>query len=159
MVDRWLFDRVVESPHRTSFYARNIVDMEDPEMQEAARYWFVPAPLSPLLLSVFRYNGRPTPPPNSFLPEMEEACEIIEKTVKEEIRKRGDRYPMEWPATVEHPWMANVAAANCYTGSKETVGFHSDQSVVYKVIYDNRANILQADLLGTMSHYSIFVSR
>jgi hypothetical protein len=38
---RWLFDRVVESPHRTSFYARNTVDIHDEEVQEAARYWFV----------------------------------------------------------------------------------------------------------------------
>jgi hypothetical protein len=38
---RWLFDRLVESPHRTSFYARSAVDIEDEEVQEAARYWFV----------------------------------------------------------------------------------------------------------------------
>jgi hypothetical protein len=36
----WLFDRVVESPHLTSFYARKTdgVD-EDVNWQEAARYW------------------------------------------------------------------------------------------------------------------------
>ncbi|KAG8821866.1 hypothetical protein FRC17_009713 [Serendipita sp. 399] len=110
----WLFDRVVESPHRTSFYARNLegdLDKED-DMQEAAKYW---------------YNGRPTAPPRSFLPQMEAACEIIERVVNDEIRKRGTLYPLEWPSTEEHPWRANVAAANCYTGSKETVGFHSDQ--------------------------------
>jgi hypothetical protein len=57
---------------------------------------------------------------------MEEACEIIEKIVNDEIRKRP-LMPLEWPSTIEHPWRANVAAANCYTGSKETVGYHSDQ--------------------------------
>ncbi|PVG02855.1 hypothetical protein CPB86DRAFT_696550 [Serendipita vermifera] len=106
----WLFDRLVESPHRTSFYAREIGSNKE-AMKEEAQYW---------------YNGRPTPPPNQFLPEMEEACEIIEKIVNEEIRKRP-LMPLEWPSTTEHPWRANVAAANCYTGSKETVGFHSDQ--------------------------------
>ncbi|KAG9056341.1 hypothetical protein FS842_010977 [Serendipita sp. 407] len=110
----WLFDRVVESPHKTSFYARNLerdLEQED-DMREAAKYW---------------YNGRPTAPPRTFLPEMEAACEIIERIVNDEIRKRGTLYPLEWPSTEEHPWQANVAAANCYTGSKETVGFHSDQ--------------------------------
>jgi hypothetical protein len=119
---------LVESPHRTSFYARSTVDVEDEEVQEAARYWFVIIVLyGQVYLIQHRYNGRPTPPPASFLPEMEEACEIIEKMVNEEIQKRGTRYPMEWPASSEHPWKSNVAAANCYTGSKETVGFHSDQ--------------------------------
>lgn len=108
----WLFDRLVESPHRTSFYARNLAEESDDDMKEAARYW---------------YNGRPSPMPNNFLPEMEEACEIIEKTVNEEILKRGKLFPAEWQTTPDHPWKANVAAANCYTGSKETVGYHSDQ--------------------------------
>jgi hypothetical protein len=58
---------------------------------------------------------------------MEEACEIIERTVNEEIQKRGKPLPLEWPVTADHPWKANVAAANCYTGPNETVGFHSDQ--------------------------------
>lgn len=36
----WLFDRVVESPHRTSFYARNTDSVESNESwQEAAQYW------------------------------------------------------------------------------------------------------------------------
>lgn len=34
----WLFDRVVESPHRTSFYVRRDVN-SDNDMQEAAKYW------------------------------------------------------------------------------------------------------------------------
>ena len=79
-----------------------------------------------MLTNPLRYNGRPTAPPKLFLPEMEEACRIIEKTVNKEIRKRH-RYPLEWPADDANPWHANVAASNCYTGSKESVGFHSDQ--------------------------------
>lgn len=34
----WLFDRVVESPHRTSFYIRSDVH-EGNDMREAAQYW------------------------------------------------------------------------------------------------------------------------
>ncbi|CCA72374.1 hypothetical protein PIIN_06308 [Serendipita indica DSM 11827] len=110
----WSRNKLVESPHKTSFYARNLEeDLEGNEnMQEAAKYW---------------YNGRPTAPPRPFLPEMEEACEIIEHIVNTEILKRELLYPLEWPTTPERPWRANVAAANCYTGSKETVGWHSDQ--------------------------------
>ena len=40
--DRWLFDRIVESPHKTFFYARSLRDEGDEgdeEMEEAARYW------------------------------------------------------------------------------------------------------------------------
>lgn len=80
--------------------------MRDTGMYEEATYW---------------YNGRPTAPPLPFLPEMEEACTIVEKMVNEEISKRI-RYRSEWAG----PWRANVAASNCYTGSKETVGYHSD---------------------------------
>ena len=38
----WLFDRVVESPHRTSFFVRRYETKEDTlssDMQEAAQYW------------------------------------------------------------------------------------------------------------------------
>jgi alkylated DNA repair dioxygenase AlkB len=64
---------------------------------------------------------------------MEQACEIIEKVVNEELKRR-ERYPLEYagaPGKDSQPdkpvWEANVAAANCYEGSKESVGFHSDQ--------------------------------
>ena len=63
---------------------------------------------------------------------MEEACNIIEQVVNDEMRKRP-RYPLEWggypskEGEVPVLWGANVAAANCYAGAKESVGFHSDQ--------------------------------
>jgi hypothetical protein len=64
-----------------------------------------------------RYNGRATDPPTVFPPEMEEACQIIEKVVNRTISKRP-RYPLEWggTGTEGHAWKANVAASNCYTG-------------------------------------------
>ncbi|KAJ6500494.1 hypothetical protein C8R45DRAFT_977936 [Mycena sanguinolenta] len=117
----WLFDRLVESPHRTSFYARAETgdgssaagDDGTSSWQEAAQFW---------------YNGRVTEAPPLFPPEMEEACAIIERVVNEEMKKRA-RFPLEWDSGSENDpgWRANVAASNCYEGGKESVGFHSDQ--------------------------------
>lgn len=69
-----------------------------------------------------------TDPPTVFPPEMEEACKIVEKIVNEEMMKRK-RYSLEWGGTPagDPMWRANVAASNCYRGSKESVGPHSDQ--------------------------------
>jgi len=122
---------MVESPHKTSFYARETDGYgDDKNWQEAAQYWYAWIIASLLSFHIFhcmiRYNGKPTAPPNRFLPEMEEACRIVETTVNEEISKRT-RFSLEWPADEMNPWRANVAASNCYTGSKEGVGFHSDQ--------------------------------
>ncbi|CAE6462070.1 unnamed protein product [Rhizoctonia solani] len=112
----WLADRLVESPHTTSFYARRGKE-DDYDWNEAAQYW---------------YAGRPTAPPHPFLPEMEEACDYIEKVVNEAIKQRP-QYPLEWAGEEgsskgEAPqWRPNVAAANCYRGAQEAVGYHSDQ--------------------------------
>lgn len=74
---------------------------------------------------------------------MEEACEYIEKVVNEAINQRP-RYPLEWggaegESTDEVPqWRPNVAAANCYRGAKEAVGYHSDQmtcEIIFLRIY------------------------
>ncbi|CCL99337.1 uncharacterized protein FIBRA_01355 [Fibroporia radiculosa] len=119
----WLFERVVESPHRTSFYCRKSFsggsdDRQD--MQQAAQFW---------------YNGRQTEPPSTFPLAMEEACKIVERVVNEEMRKR-QRFPLEWGGESCEDykdldgkviWRANVAASNCYEGAKESVGYHTDQ--------------------------------
>ncbi|EPQ58372.1 hypothetical protein GLOTRDRAFT_36273 [Gloeophyllum trabeum ATCC 11539] len=114
----WLFERLVESPHRTSFYVRRFSasdgDSEDvagDAWQEAAQYW---------------YNGRSTQPPRHFPDVLEEACTIVERVVNEEMKKRR-RYPLEWGGDSLGIWRANVAAANCYEGAKESVGAHADQ--------------------------------
>jgi len=132
----WLFDRVVESPHLTSFFARRTDGLDDDESwQEAAQYWCdcysCPPYRGTNILTyrvVCRYNGRMTDPPTQFPPEMEEACRIVEKIVNEEIKKRT-RFKQEWGGGTKGDalWRANVAASNCYQGSKESVGFHSDQ--------------------------------
>lgn len=69
---------------------------------------------------------------------MEEACGYIERVVNDEMRKRP-RFALEWggnPGTGNPKsdgsgnekivWRANVAASNCYEGTEESVGFHSD---------------------------------
>ncbi|EKM55474.1 uncharacterized protein PHACADRAFT_184269 [Phanerochaete carnosa HHB-10118-sp] len=121
----WLFDRVVESPHRTSFYIKQISEDDDGGMRGAAQY------------CGDRYNGRQTDLPTSFPEAMAEACEYVERIVNAEMRKRP-RFPLEWggePAPGASPgeaddlvvWRANVAASNRYEGSQESVGFHTDQ--------------------------------
>lgn len=65
----WLFDRVVESPHRTSFYARftgnSFGDERDAtEWQEAAQYWYVTLSLALGLIPVRSYGTDILPPSN-----------------------------------------------------------------------------------------------
>ncbi|KAJ3789897.1 hypothetical protein GGU10DRAFT_259620 [Lentinula aff. detonsa] len=116
--NKWyLFDRLVESPHRTAFFVRKTDGVSDDETwHESAQYW---------------YNGRKTDPPHVFSSEMEEACQIIERLVTEEIRQRPSRYPLEWAggdtgSATDLLWRANVAASNRYEGRNESVGWHSD---------------------------------
>ncbi|TCD66691.1 hypothetical protein EIP91_001045 [Steccherinum ochraceum] len=122
----WLFDRLVESPHKTSFFIRQYpsTEAESVEMDEAAQFW---------------YNGRQTGSSPPFPQVMEEACQYIEKVVNVEMHKR-QRFPMEYGGEPpQRPggsddydngqnvvWRANVAASNCYEGAKEGVGFHTD---------------------------------
>ncbi|KZT28478.1 hypothetical protein NEOLEDRAFT_1058500 [Neolentinus lepideus HHB14362 ss-1] len=113
----WLFERLVESPHRTSFYVRkpkesddDPVDVGSEEWREASQYW---------------YNGRNTQLPHYFPDVLEEACSIVERIVNEEMKKRK-RFPLEWASDPSGVWQANVAAANCYEGAKECVGPHAD---------------------------------
>jgi alkylated DNA repair dioxygenase AlkB len=68
-----------------------------------------------------------TDPPQVFPPAMEEACNVVERVVNEQLKNR-QRFPLEWGSDGgDANWRANVAASNCYEGSKESVGFHSDQ--------------------------------
>ncbi|CAL1704963.1 unnamed protein product [Somion occarium] len=126
--NRWyLFDRLVESPHKTCFFVRQQT-LDSPEwageMEEATRFW---------------YNGAAEKSTPVFPPAMEEACKYVERIVNEEMHKRT-RFPLEWggepPKSSDEDfaptdgkkiiWRANVAASNCYEGAKETVGFHTD---------------------------------
>ncbi|KAF9543171.1 hypothetical protein EC957_001233 [Mortierella hygrophila] len=98
----WLFERMVESPHKTSYFAERDDDMEE--------------------VAGWTYNGKKQDPPRRFLPEMEEAKLVVRRIVNE-LRKERDIHPYE----VQGDWNCNVAAVNHYAHSKESVGFHADK--------------------------------
>ena len=91
-----------------------------------------PSPSLTLTPFATRYNGRQSEETKEFPSAMEEACKIVEKTVNAEMCKRK-RFPLEWGGDPGDPngqgltWRVNFAAANCYEGAKEAVGFHSDR--------------------------------
>ena len=128
----WIADKVVESPHLTSFYVRKTDGLDkDETWQETAQYWCVITIPWTGVSSIFcRYNGRAVDPPPKFPSGMEEACEIVERIVNQEMKKR-QRFKLEWNSSAtgdtDSLWRANVAASNRYQGGKESVGFHSDQ--------------------------------
>ncbi|KAF9360569.1 hypothetical protein BGX26_008712 [Mortierella sp. AD094] len=98
----WLFERMVESPHKTSYFAERDDDMEE--------------------VSGWTYNGMKQDQPRRFLPEMNEAKMVIRRIVNE-LRKNRDIHPYE----VQGDWNCNVAAVNHYAHSKESVGWHADK--------------------------------
>ncbi|KAG0365096.1 hypothetical protein BGZ54_006861 [Gamsiella multidivaricata] len=98
----WLFERMVESPHKTSYFAEQENDMEE--------------------VSEWTYNGMKQDPPRRFLPEMDEAKAVVRRIVNE-LRKTRTIHPYE----VQGSWDCNVAAANHYAHSKESVGWHADK--------------------------------
>lgn len=67
----WLFERMVESPHKTSYFAERENDMEE--------------------VSGWTYNGKKQDPPRRFLPEMEEAKLVVRRIVNE-LRKSRIMY-------------------------------------------------------------------
>ncbi|KAF9102373.1 hypothetical protein BGX29_004687 [Mortierella sp. GBA35] len=107
----WLFERMVESPHKTSYFAERNDDMEE--------------------VAGWTYNGKKQDPPRRFLPEMEEAKLVVRRVVNE-LRKQRTIHPYE----VQGDWDCNVAAVNHYAHSKESVGFHADK--IRKVVPDAR---------------------
>ena len=98
-----------------------------------------------MIVTTYRYNGRKSGTPDLFPAEMEDACAIIESIVNQQLKQRT-RFPLEWGGG---PWRANVAASNCYEGSKESVGFHSDQ-LTYLGPYPTIASLS----LGWCARYS-----
>ncbi|KAK3832006.1 MAG: hypothetical protein J3R72DRAFT_373013 [Linnemannia gamsii] len=105
----WLFERMVESPHKTSYFAEREDDMEE--------------------VAGWTYNGKQQDPPRRFLPEMEEAKLVVRRIVNE-LRKQRVMYALLFlfhPYEVQGDWNCNVAAVNHYAHSKESVGFHADK--------------------------------
>lgn len=67
----WLFERMVESPHKTSYYAEDNHDLAE--------------------VSGWTYNGKKQDPPRKFLKEMDEAKLVVRKIVNE-LRATRDMY-------------------------------------------------------------------
>ncbi|KAG0143017.1 hypothetical protein CROQUDRAFT_661764 [Cronartium quercuum f. sp. fusiforme G11] len=125
----WLNDREVESPHSTAFFVSNLQGKADDyavDYAESAQYWYAGKAL------------KADAKPRYFLAEMEEAKGIIEPMVNKLLRNDLDMLKMAQRVTPLNPvqrfssewdgdWKANVAASNCYRGSKESVGWHADQ--------------------------------
>jgi hypothetical protein len=93
--------------------------------------------------------------PSKFPDDLEEACKLIERVVNAEICKRkrfgleyGGMFQVNGPeGTSEMSWIPNVAAANCYSGAKENVGYHSDAlSVDLCLITFNLINLHRSSL-------------
>ncbi|KAG0029739.1 hypothetical protein BGZ82_007745 [Podila clonocystis] len=98
----WLFERIVESPHKTSYYAEDNHDLAE--------------------VSGWTYNGKKQDPPRKFLKEMDEAKLVVRRIVNE-LRATRDLHPYE----EQGEWKCNVAAVNHYAHSKESVGWHADK--------------------------------
>ena len=93
---------------------------------------------------------------STFPEPMERACRIVEGIVNEELAKRK-RFKLEWgsPGDVSQPeWRANVAASNCYAGSKESVGWHSDQ-LTYLGPYPTIASLSLGESIPRSSKQSV----
>jgi hypothetical protein len=129
----WLFERAVESPHKSSFYVRDMSavagygrkdEISDLEWKEAAHYWYVLQAFGTLISAEGACRTQfGAADPNPFPAPMEEACRLLENVVNVEMRKRK-QFDLEWGGN--RRWIANVAASNYYEGAKENVGFHSD---------------------------------
>ncbi|KAF9951620.1 hypothetical protein BGZ72_006910 [Mortierella alpina] len=97
----WLFERMVESPHKTSYFV-------DQDVEDEVGQW--------------TYNGKKQDAPRRFLPEMDEAKLVVRRIVNE-LRKSRTIHPYE----EQGDWNCNVAAVNHYAHSKESVGWHADK--------------------------------
>ncbi|KAF9980003.1 hypothetical protein BGZ75_008997 [Mortierella antarctica] len=97
----WLFERMVESPHKTSYFV-------DQDVEDEVGQW--------------TYNGKKQDAPKKFLPEMDEAKLVVRRIVNE-LRKSRTIHPYE----EQGEWNCNVAAVNHYAHSKESVGWHADK--------------------------------
>jgi hypothetical protein len=95
----WMFDRLMDSPHKTSLYARKVDGASDDESwHETAQCWSLPylfsrrtANVDANGLGIMAVCRHPLP---CFRHEMEEACELIRKVVNDVLESRS-RYPLE----------------------------------------------------------------
>ena len=106
-----LFDNVVQSPHTTSFYVSSLEEVDRQKTE-------------------YLYNGGYLTDIRKITPLMQQVSDLVQVTVNQEIKQRikthypgGKKLPFQSP----HEWVPNAAFVNCYSGGKESVGYHSDR--------------------------------
>ncbi|KAJ3158926.1 hypothetical protein HDU86_002095 [Geranomyces michiganensis] len=104
-----LFDREVQSPHSTSFYADRT-----PNGVPAADYW---------------YGGKREREVRTMPPEMRAARDLIALRVNERMRARDAALPSgkRHFAELRGEWRPNICVANSYRDHEEGVGPHIDK--------------------------------
>ncbi|KAJ3146039.1 hypothetical protein HDU89_006771 [Geranomyces variabilis] len=104
-----LFDREVQSPHATSFYADRT-----PDGVPAADYW---------------YGGKREKEVRTMPPEMRAARDLIALRVNERMRARDAASPSgkRHFAELRGEWRPNICVANSYRDHEEGVGPHIDK--------------------------------
>ena len=105
-----LFERTVESPHTSSLY---VASPED-RLNQSPEYV---------------YGGRHHNDVRHLTSQMRKASVRVQQAVNEEVQKRiRTCYPgqkkLKYQSSKE--WVPNAAFVNCYNGSAESVGYHSD---------------------------------
>ncbi|KEY71467.1 hypothetical protein S7711_03533 [Stachybotrys chartarum IBT 7711] len=106
-----LFDNVVASPHTSSFYVESYDEIQAQKTD-------------------YHYNGARLSDVRRITPHLIEVKSIVQDAVNNEIQERirtcypgGKKLKYQSPRT----WVPNSAFVNCYNGSQESVGWHSDQ--------------------------------
>ncbi|KAH8879699.1 GRF zinc finger domain-containing protein [Thozetella sp. PMI_491] len=102
-----MFDRVVASPHTSSFYVDGSLE----------KYNYI-------------YNGSALTDVRSITPNLQRAMPLVEEAVNKEVQDRiRTRYRDGKKLKYQSPnrWSANAAFINCYNGPQESLGWHSDQ--------------------------------
>lgn len=106
-----LFDNVVQSPHTACFYVDSLTERDQQQNE-------------------FLYNGSNLDDVREILPVMRRVSNLVEKAVNDEIKIRiRNFYPNGQKLKYQSPkeWKPNAAFVNCYDGSAQNVGYHSDQ--------------------------------
>lgn len=105
-----LFERTVQTPHTWKFYVDTLEAVKEQQTE-------------------YVYDGMYEADVTQTTPEMLKVSSIVKETVNEEVQRRtrdfhagGRRLKFQSPEA----WEPNASFLNCYDGSKENVGWHSD---------------------------------
>lgn len=106
-----LFERTVKSPHTFAFYVNDMAEVQHQKTE-------------------YIYDGQRVQDVRPSTPLMLAAGPKVQEAVNAEIQRRiRDFYPGAKKLRYQDPgtWKPNTAFVNCYTGPRESVGWHADQ--------------------------------